>query len=186
MQTSLHIRCAAALCLQSGRGGEPSILVLEMRPVSCAEGRSPEGPTPAPPVLRRGDVLPARQAPTQGGGGGGEQRSHRPVGLGGVTPWRQSSPASSSVSSGRPLLALHGAGQAGLEAEQKAEAAAPTAASLDKQAVCTGEQGWIRSRDRLQEKPGTLAALQTVEMADTTEQGVPPEPPPVRSVNRDP
>ena len=53
MQTSLHTRCAAARCLQSGRGGEPSLLVLEMRPVSCAEGRSPEGPTPAPPVPRR-------------------------------------------------------------------------------------------------------------------------------------
>lgn len=78
MQTSLHTRCAAARCLQSGRGGEPSILVLEMRPVSCAEGRSPEGPTPAPPVLRRGDVLPAHQAPAQGGGGeGAERRSHR-------------------------------------------------------------------------------------------------------------
>ena len=33
--------------------------------------------------------------------------------------------------------------------------------SVDKQAVCTGEQGWIPSWDRLQEKPGTLAALQT-------------------------
>lgn len=55
MQTSLHTRCAAARCLQSGRRGEPSLLVLEMRAVSCAEGPSPEGPTPAP---RRGAAFP--------------------------------------------------------------------------------------------------------------------------------
>ena len=44
MQTSLQAGCAAARCLQSSRGGEPSILVLEMRPVSCAEGGSPRSP----------------------------------------------------------------------------------------------------------------------------------------------
>lgn len=77
MQTSLQAGCAAACCLQSGRGGEPSILVLEMRPVSCVEGRSPRSPPRPLSSAPRRRVARTSSAEQGGGGGGGERRSHR-------------------------------------------------------------------------------------------------------------
>lgn len=67
MQTSLQARFAGVRCLQSGHGGEPSILVLEMRPVSCAEGRSPRSP-PRPLSSGAGRRV-ARKSSTRAGRG---------------------------------------------------------------------------------------------------------------------
>ena len=77
MQTSLQARFAGVRCLQSGHGGEPSILVLEMRPVSCAEGRSPRSPPRPLSSAPRRRVARTSSAEQGGGGGGGERRSHR-------------------------------------------------------------------------------------------------------------